>query len=86
MFLQLMTGAGVSAPVPMGAALATRLARMLRTYASRHAAARRAAARRGAAVKRPRREFGTVQIEGMSFGAIYEGDELIAIIPDVSRL
>ncbi|MBX7229047.1 MAG: hypothetical protein K1X48_05525 [Burkholderiaceae bacterium] len=86
MFLRVIAGVGLAPTAPIGAALATRLARLLRTYASKHAAARRAAARRAAAIKPPRREFGTVQIEGISFGAIYEGDELIAVIPDVSRL
>jgi hypothetical protein len=74
------------APAPVFAGLvakfAARLARRSRAVA--RAAALRVHAQR--VVERPRvREFGTVEIDGQLFGAIYEDDELIAVIPDVSR-
>jgi hypothetical protein len=74
------------APAPVFAGLvakfAARLARRSRAVA--RAAALRVHAQRVAPGPKVR-EFGVVQIDGQQYGAIYEGDELIAVIPDVSR-
>lgn len=34
----------------------------------------------------PTREFGTIEIDGRTVGAVYEDGRLVAVLPDVARL
>jgi hypothetical protein len=80
MFRHAIVVPGSRPAAPASAVLAGRIARVLLAYAR----ARRKRQTVLHAVRR--REFGTVCIDGQRFGAIYEDDELIAVIADVDRL